>query len=569
MQEDTILAKLRPVEAAAYNSYDNEHEPQCHPDTRVDLLRQIDNWVDEPHGKCIYWLQGMAGTGKSTISRTVAHELDNKGALAASFFFKRGEGARGKAARFFPTIAAQLVEKRPDLTQHVRKAIDTDHSIAEKAMREQLDKLILQPLKNVALGPKTPKTMVVVVDALDECDREKDAQTIISLLPRAKQLTSVRLKFFVTSRPEFPIRLQFDRISGTYQDLALHQVDERVVYHDISMFLESELSNTRNNFNRRLPKDRKLPSDWPGPTNIQTLVKMAVPLFIFAATACRFISDLKLGPPNKQLTKILKYQTREMSKLDATYSPVLDRLLDGLTEPAKDNVVKEFENVVGSIIILATPLSTTSLSRLLGIEKADIDNRLDLLHSVLDIPSDANAPVKLLHLSFRDFLLDEREANRFWIDERVVHEKLATGCLHLLMNNDNLKKDICGLQMPGKRREDISEEMIDRCLPPEVQYACLYWVQHLKGSRVRLDDRHQAFQFLRHHFLHWLEALSLIGKISESIGLIDELQSLVDVSHFESYLPAFAKIPVFSDIIVRKSRGFFMMRCVSPSTAAQ
>lgn len=221
-----------------------------------------------------------------------------------------------------------------------------------------------------------------------------------------------------------------------------------------------------------------------------------------------------------------------MSKLDATYSPVLDQLLVDMTEPAKYNIIREFRDVVGSIVILARPLSTTGLSCLLGIDKAYIDNRLDLLHSVLDMPSDADAPVKLLHLSFRDYLLDERKTHQFWVDEKATHEKLAIKCLHLLMNNDHLRKDICGLQMLGTLREDVNRRKIDGCLPPQVQYACLYWVYHLKGSGVGLHDGYQALQFLQHHFLHWLEALSLIGRISESIGLIDELQSLVDVGHF-------------------------------------
>ena len=81
-------------------------------------------------------------------------------------------------------------------------------------------------------------------------DREEDATAIIELLPQAKKLLSVRLKFFITSRPEFPIPLQFDKISGTYQDLALHKVDEYTIEHDMSIFFDSELSKIRDDYNR-------------------------------------------------------------------------------------------------------------------------------------------------------------------------------------------------------------------------------------------------------------------------------------------------------------------------------
>ncbi|KAF9766554.1 hypothetical protein IL306_001024, partial [Fusarium sp. DS 682] len=461
--QDIDFAKLRPVEGAAYDSHYNRHT-LCHPETRIDLLHQIDEWVDKPCGKCIYWLQGMAGTGKSTISRTVAEKLNNKAVLGASFFFKRGEGDRGKATRFFTTIAAQLAHMHPHLLQHIRNAIKADSSIASKPLQEQFEKLVLQPLKKVEVEAKTARKIVVVVDALDECDIEEDVRVLIHLLSQATSLTSVCLRFFITSRPDLPIRLGFKKIHGRYQDLVLHVIPKSIIEHDISTFLKFRLEQIRIDYNDSVMAERHLPSDWPGQTMVRKLVDMAAPLFIFAATTCRFISDRRLGAPHTQLKKILDYQTEEMGKLDMTYSPVLDQLLVDQTHQAKVSIIREFRHVVGSIVILATPLSTADLCSLLGIDKEVIDNQLDLLHSVLDIPSDVNAPVKLLHQSFRDYLVDERKKHQFWVDEREIHETLAARCLHLLMDKDNLKQDICGLQMPGTLREAVDSRKIDRCL---------------------------------------------------------------------------------------------------------
>jgi Mrp family chromosome partitioning ATPase len=93
------LEKLPCVKGAIFDSYGAVHVT-CHPATRVDLLRQIQDWDRQPHSKSIFWLSGMAGTGKSTISWTVAKWLNNQGPsplinLNAHFFFKRGEGDRG------------------------------------------------------------------------------------------------------------------------------------------------------------------------------------------------------------------------------------------------------------------------------------------------------------------------------------------------------------------------------------------------------------------------------------------------------------------------------------------
>ncbi|KLU92350.1 hypothetical protein MAPG_11296 [Magnaporthiopsis poae ATCC 64411] len=97
------------AKGAAFDAEANEHDPSCHPATRVDLLADIHRWIEDPNGKGIFWLRGMAGTGKSTISRTVAKTLADKKVPSASFFFKKGEGDRGRAAMFFPTILAQLL----------------------------------------------------------------------------------------------------------------------------------------------------------------------------------------------------------------------------------------------------------------------------------------------------------------------------------------------------------------------------------------------------------------------------------------------------------------------------
>jgi hypothetical protein len=397
----------------------------------------------------------------------------------------------------------------------------------------------------VAVDPQNPLKVLVVVDALDECDQEEDVRVIIDLMSQLKDLKSVRLKFFATSRPELPIRLGFEDIRGRYEDLVLQQIPELIIEHDISMFIRDQLSRIRDEYNKTVPRLRKLPADWPSQTKVQLLVKMAIPLFIFAATACRFINERRNGGggPDERLTKILEYQARgQEDDLDITYLPVLDQLLVGITDSAKDTVVKEFRDIVGSIIILASPLSTAALARLTRVPKSVIDERLDLLHSVLSVHSELNAPVRLLHLSFRDFLLDpeKRKTNPFWVDGKESNNKLAAHCLQLMSRDENLKKDICDLRTLGRLRTEVDQQTIDECLPADVQYACLYWVYHLKESKAMIRDGELAHNFLERHFLHWLEVLSLTGKISESIRLIDELQNLANVSSDQCYALVFA-----------------------------
>lgn len=137
-----VLDKLPVAEGATFDSHAEEHNPTCLPNTRIELLRQIKEWADGPSAQCIFWLNGMAGTGKSTISRTVAQSFADKGYLGASFFFKRGETDRGNLSKFCTTVACQLVVQVAGLASSIKDAIEADPNIIGKAVREQFKKLI-------------------------------------------------------------------------------------------------------------------------------------------------------------------------------------------------------------------------------------------------------------------------------------------------------------------------------------------------------------------------------------------------------------------------------------------
>ncbi|MCJ1420359.1 hypothetical protein MMC32_006716 [Xylographa parallela] len=236
------LDKLPYARGAMYNSYGDDHIT-CHPATRVDLLHEIHDWAQDPHSKSIFWLSGWAGIGKSTISRTVARWLAGQGGLGgidlgASFFFKRGEGDRGSASRFFSTITRELVLKIPGLDALVAEVITQDPLIFDKALGEQFDKLIYQPLHHVKLITSGTLTFTVVVDALDECEKERDVKAIIDLWSRLAYLTTIRLKLFLTSRPDLPIQLGFKEIStAIHQDMVLQDaVLQTTIQRDILIF---------------------------------------------------------------------------------------------------------------------------------------------------------------------------------------------------------------------------------------------------------------------------------------------------------------------------------------------
>lgn len=407
-----------------------------------------------------------------------------------------------------------------ELGSGVQKALYNDPDIASKSLKEQFEKLLLQPLLDIDQFGRQLEVAVIVIDALDECEHDQDVRNIIRLLPILHKTKAFRLRIFLTSRPELPISLGFSEIADhEYQALALHEIPKEVTEYDIHLFLRDRLA--------KIKRDRRISQDWPGDDVIQKLVTMSVPLFISAATVCRYIEHSK-WEPKLRLAELLRDQAKYLSRMDKTYMPILTRLLDDQEsdESEQQQLLQEFHDIVGVIILLSVPLSINALSLFLGIGADQISNRLDSFRSVLSIPGDRDQPVRILYLSFRDFLVQSR--TNFLVDEPRKHKNIAQLCLRTMRSHQ--QRDICKLASPGTRRAGIDPQLVRQCLQPELQLSCRYWIHHLEQCQDLSSDIEDVRIFLQKHFLHWVEAMSLLGLVSEVVGMLDLLHMVFPVS---------------------------------------
>ncbi|KAH8650237.1 hypothetical protein BGZ60DRAFT_473938 [Tricladium varicosporioides] len=313
----------------------------------------------------------------------------------------------------------------------------------------------------------------------------------------------------------------YDIPQAKHQDFVLQDIPPATINHDISLFLEHNL--------RIIGRKWILGADWPGEVVLRQLVQYACGLFIWAATVCRFIHEGKRFA-RKRLDIILKGSSSTITApekhLDEIYLTVLGNSISpDFSDEEKREVCDMLKHTLGSLVVLPSPLSAASLSRLLHIPREELDQTFEDLYAILDIPEDPTHQLRLHHPSFRDFLLSKDRCGDFWVDEKKAHQILATSCIQLM--SQTLKKDICGMHAPGSQASQVGSSRLQKCLPPEVQYACLYWVQHLQRSGSQAYDGEDAHQFLQAHLIHWLEALGWMGKTSEGIQAILSLEAYI------------------------------------------
>ncbi|KAL2827985.1 quinon protein alcohol dehydrogenase-like superfamily [Aspergillus cavernicola] len=519
---EAVLSRLPGAQGAFYDSFADQHEDKCLDGTREEILATVKDW-GRSQDKCIFWLSGMAGTGKSTIARTVARDFKTKGILGATFFFKRGETDRGSALKLFPTVVRQLVVQIPQLIPGIQRAMKSDPTLGERSLREQFNKLLLQPLLDIKQQQVTT-TAVIIIDALDECENGKDVKTILSLLPQVRKSTSVHLQVFLTSRPDLHNSMGFHQIDrADYQGIVLQEENEKQTKDDIKLFLEAKFSKIRT--------ERALSLTWPGEEKVDRITELASPLFIAAATIYLFVADQNWNPEG-QLDKYLEGPAlTRASRMDWTYRPILDQALIAADEDTTELLLEEFQKIIGAIVLLATPLSVSALADLLKVPAEDIENRLEGFRSVLDVPPGRSQPVRSLHSSFRDYLLEkwtkgDRSRSRFWVNEKEKHELLTAHCFAVM--GTSLRKDICRLCDYSTARADIGRNAIAQYLPPSLEYSCRYWAYHLTRSESPYDVLEKSIDTLKTHFLHWLEAMSILGRISEAVNIVNMLHSLAE-----------------------------------------
>ena len=182
---------------------------QCLDGTRLDILKYITEWLSTPSaGQNILWLHGSAGSGKSTISNTIAERFRALRRLGAFIFFDRNNPVQSNPAAVIRTMAHQLACADPDIQSAICAEINGVFNVSTPPINTQFTKLLLEPLAAIAkLHMQGP--IVIILDALDECGDSKYRQSLVALIAKEFSRLPSGYRFFITSRAEPDIEPKF------------------------------------------------------------------------------------------------------------------------------------------------------------------------------------------------------------------------------------------------------------------------------------------------------------------------------------------------------------------------
>ena len=521
----SVLNGCRRARGAGYRHGDRRG---CLRGTREAVLSEIESWTKDFNKSPVFWLNGLAGTGKSTIAQTVAERSFADGLLGASFFCSRDFEDRSDLRFIFPTLAFQLAHKYPDFRASLVPLLQSNPDVLDESLYSQMEMLIVGPLRSADISA------VIVIDALDECRDEEPSSAILSVLGRLVGQIP-RVKFLITGRPEPRIKTGFrlPLLVDATEVFALHDVHPLLINNDIRLFLKHELSE--------LARRRQL-EGWPSDEHIDILCLRAAGLFVYAVATVKFL-DSKAQLPRRLLEAIAglpgctdhEGRTRFNSKttLDSLYTSILE-VAFGEEDP---KIYPKVRSTIGAVVLLVNPLPPSGIAELIGLDPEEVILFLTLVQSLLVLDEDSNQPVKPFHKSFPDFTTDPSRCTdmRFYISPGHLHFELAMGCLRVM--DEGLEQNL--LRLPeyalNSEVQDLQTRIDDR-ISVALRYACQSWHNHLtkaRGSAIDLVFRLHIF--LERKFLAWLEVVSVLGAVRGAIAALEQLITWLQEVGFSLY----------------------------------
>ncbi|CCO31281.1 hypothetical protein BN14_05320 [Rhizoctonia solani AG-1 IB] len=509
---------MSPSRSAMYNSAESHDVKRgvCAPGTRKAQINQLLEWAHDPETGQTCWMNGMAGTGKTTIAYSVYERLDQACQLGASFFCSRTMPECRQIKYIIPTIAYQLARFSIPFRNALYETLESDPDAHTRILKLQYEKLIVGPLSEVK--ESLPANFIVVIDALDECENEDATGGILDLL--LSTVYNLPVRYLVSSRPDREITRRMAKRENSEENvrLVLHNLDADKVKLDIEVYMRHELQHIP------LTDDQ-----W-----VAVIGRCGV-LFIYASTICRYITQAYEAESLSEAVDTImsansgSFEDGDENAIDELYMAIL---IVAFSKPRTIQAnTRWMRSILDTIICAIEPMKLETIAEVMGLGSTErVDALLKPLRSVVNVTEETGL-VTTLHASFPDFMLSANRAKQFWCEKASRNQLLAEMCLQTI---DRAKPafNICNLPssyLLDNEVEDL-EVRVDKAISSALAYSCRHWSTHLHLGQHRGELINNVRHFFLTKLLLWIEVMNLTKRIRHATAVIQYAQAWCNVS---------------------------------------
>ncbi|KIK71614.1 hypothetical protein GYMLUDRAFT_150144, partial [Collybiopsis luxurians FD-317 M1] len=506
----------------------------CLEGTRVQIIAKISQWLlttkdDAPQ---MFLLCGAAGTGKSAISHAIGKRFKEKkiNYLGAFFTFDRTFAAEWTPVRAVQTIAYDLGKQIPDFGRALIRILEEDPDILrDSSLEEQWKKLILAPAQDV----NESRPVVIILDALDESGNQKQlnssSKKLISLLLNGNHGLPKNFRIFMTSRPEHDILKHVDDRSN-YLHIE-HMDNLKDTTEDISKYVLDCI--TKAKIIKQINESQ-----------CKLLAEKAEGYFQWAFTVCSELCRDEAGVKPKKLFQqfmgVAPHSKQSKHPLDETYRFILQHRINHLNK----GLMEDYRKVMSQVLASHEPLSQQSLQKLQSAcyrqrdndhetddeDETEVNEVIKYLGSLFTGAHELDTPVRPVHTSVRDFLLDNERSREYTVDLLQGHTIMTLGTIGLM--TEELHFNMCKLETSHVFNSKVKDlpEKIEKCLSLELRYACCHWDFHLYKIKSTDSITSLLGKFICTEFsLYWIETLSILNRVNVISRSINNLMKWIEM----------------------------------------
>ena len=465
---------------------DNQLEDSC---TWFAAKPQYQQWLQmstDSRPKTL-WVNGNPGSGKSNLAGHLISNLKERNLNCCYWFFKDGEKHTKSLSTCLRSIAYQLALSNGRVQKEILSMQADDIRFDRDNEASVWRVLFLSGVFRANIA----EPVYWIMDALDECQNPE------ALFPLLSKLTNrLSLHVLITGRKTSDLATLF---SSLKPPSLVEEISPLDTLNDIKHYVQT---------NRSLVQ-----------VGNEDFQQFLVNRLVAKSNGCFLWVRLILN----EFDNIFS-EEEAISVLDEIHSDMdvlYDRILENMSKmPRNKDLVKALLTWVACAV---RPLSVSDLEVALKLDTSITTqgNLQRLVSSACGqlLYIDAQARIRMVHETAREFLLDSQLDSEFAINHQKGHQRLTKVCLFFLSSDD--------MKAPRSRR--ASQTSRGRELPSFAEYSCVSFAQHLNNSHSGDDTVFSALSsFIDSNALSWVEFIAKRGDLALLIKSAKDMKRFLE-----------------------------------------